>query len=54
MKEFYTLKEVAEILLLSEDSVRRKTRAGIIKSTRFGRQYRISTEEFERIKKEGI
>lgn len=47
-------KEVAEILHLNERTVRRWLNDGKIKGVRFGQEWRVSCEEVERLKKEGV
>ena len=47
----YTVREVAEILKLHYDTVRRKIKAGQIKAVKIGGTIRISEEEVERLKK---
>jgi len=44
-QEFYSLKEVAEILNLAEITVRRMVKRGIIRAHTFGRVYRISRKD---------
>jgi len=51
---FYTMQELADILRISLPTVKRMQKAGKIKLIRVGRQVRISVEEVERIKGEGI
>ena len=46
-QEFYSLKEVAEILNLAEITVRRMVKRGSIKAHTFGRVYRISREDLD-------
>lgn len=47
-------KEAAEILHLNERTVRRWLNDGRIKGVKFGQEWRVSEEELERIKKEGV
>jgi len=44
MDKFYSPKEVAEILNLSGETIRRKIKAGKIKGFRTGKQFRVSGE----------
>lgn len=51
----YTIQDVAKELQVHEDTVRRWIRAGKLKVIRLGhRTVRISEEEFNRIKREGL
>ncbi len=47
---FYTPEEVADYLKLSIQTIRSWINSGKIKAARFGRQYRITGAELERIK----
>lgn len=47
----YTTKEVAEIFKCHVETIRRKIRNGEIKVVKIGREYRISEEEVERLKR---
>lgn len=47
---FYTPEEVADHLKLSIQTIRSWIKAGKIKAARFGRQYRITGAELERVK----
>jgi len=47
-KPFYTPAEVAELLQIHVETVRRAIRDGRLKSHRFGRQHRISTTDLQR------
>ena len=44
MDKFYSPKEVAKILNLSGETIRRKIKAGKIKGFRTGKQFRVSEE----------
>ena len=51
----YTIQEVASDLQVHEETVRRWIRAGKLKVIRLGhRTVRITEEEFNRIKREGL
>lgn len=47
----YTTKEVAEILKLNIETIKRMARDGRIKAVKLGKQWRIPEEEVERLKK---
>lgn len=49
----YSLNQVAKILGYSKRTIYRMINDKRIKAVRIGKQYRISEEEVERIKKEG-
>ena len=50
MKQFYTIKEVADILLFSEQTVREWVRVGRVRAVRPGlRAWRIPSAEVERL-----
>lgn len=49
----FTLKEVAEKLRVSYLTVYKAVQDGRIKAVKIGRDYRVTEEEVERIKKEG-
>lgn len=49
-----TIKDVAKTLKLHELTVYRYVVSGKIKSVKFGNTYRITEEEVQRIRKEGI
>ena len=53
MEKQYRPKEVAVILGLSDETVRRKLRAGLIKSVKYGRSYRISETNLQRYIEKG-
>lgn len=44
---FYTVEEVAQILRVSEPTVRKLIESGELQATRVGRQYRISQEALD-------
>ena len=46
--------EVAEILRLSAETIRRGIRDGRIKAQKFGRTWRISDSELERLVQQGL
>lgn len=50
----YTLKEVAEELKLSYHMVFNMVHAGKLQAVRFGKHWRVSEVELERVKKEGL
>lgn len=50
----YTTNEVATILKIHVDTVRKKIRTGEIKATKVGRDYRITEEELNRLVKGGF
>jgi len=53
--KFYTVQQVAEILNFHPRYVSRLCKLGVIKAHKpFGKNYRISPEEYQRISKEGI
>ena len=49
-----SISEVASILNISEMTVRRKLKSSLIKGVKVGKMWRISAEEVERIKREGV
>lgn len=48
VKDTYSIKEVAEILSVHSDTVRKRIRDGSLKSIKLGKDYRISRIELER------
>lgn len=48
---YYTTKEVAEILKYNVQTIRRKINRGEIKATKINKDYRVSEEELQRILK---
>lgn len=48
-KEIYTIEEVAQILKISQTTVRRKIKTGELKSRRLGRLHRVSGTELKRL-----
>lgn len=51
-KDYYTVKEVAELLQVTDDSVWNWLKAGKIPGYRFGGRWRINKAEFETWRKE--
>ncbi len=51
-KDYYTAKEVAELLQVSEDTIWNWLKAGTIPGYRFGGRWRINKVEFEKWRKE--
>lgn len=47
-QKYYTVKEIAALLKLHEETVRRAIRQGRLESVKFGRDYRIQHESFIR------
>lgn len=47
----YTVKEVAAIFKCHVETVKRQIYAGKIKAIKFGKEWRISDEEVERLKR---
>lgn len=47
---FYTVQEVADILSLSEQTIRKLIREGRLKAVRLGRTYRIPSEALINLK----
>ena len=52
--ELYTVRECAERLRVSPQSVRAWIKAGKVKAVRHGRSYHVFADEVERIMKEGV
>lgn len=52
-RQFHTLKELAEITTRDYRTIHRATRAGKIRTIRFGGSVMIPREEFERILQHG-
>lgn len=50
----YTTKEIADIIKLNERTVRNWINDGKIKAVKLNSEWRVSDEELERIKKEGV
>ena len=50
MPKYYTVKEVAEIMKVSEKTVRNWIKWGRIKAIKIGRQWRIPAEEIDNLK----
>lgn len=53
-KSFYTTKDLVETFRINVDTAQRMCRQGRIRTTRVGRRYRISPEEWRRLLQEGI
>ena len=51
---FYTPEEIAQYLKVSVQTVRSWIKKGEIKAAKFGRQYRVTGAELERIKAEAF
>jgi excisionase family DNA binding protein len=47
MKQVFTIKEVAEVLSCSTDTIRRLVKSGEMKSAKVGSDYRISRSDLE-------
>ena len=47
MGEFLTIKEVAEVLKVSQRTVRNWIDSGTLKASRFGLQYRVKKTDFD-------
>jgi putative molybdopterin biosynthesis protein len=45
--KFYTIEEIADILRVNPAKVRQLLKSGDLKSTRIGKQYRISEEQLQ-------
>jgi excisionase family DNA binding protein len=52
-KKFYTPKEIANLLKLSERTIQRQLKSGQIKGTLIGRNWRISESQLEKLLDEG-
>lgn len=52
LKEFYTVREVAEALNVLPDTIRKWINDGKLQATKFNRSFIISKEEAERVIKE--
>jgi excisionase family DNA binding protein len=52
--QFYTIAELSRIMRVSYYSVYKMIRAGSIPAIKFGRAYRIKSEEAQRIFNEGV
>jgi excisionase family DNA binding protein len=52
--KFYTVKELAATIKVTEQSVHNWIKAGKIVSIKFGRTRRIPAEEYERVVREGV
>jgi len=50
--EFLTVQEIAEILKVNAKTVRNWIDEGDLKAAKFGRQYRIDREDFEKFVEE--
>ena len=49
LKDFYTVLEVAKLLGINAQSVRKRIKSGTIKATKLNGAYLISKEEVERV-----
>lgn len=49
MDEFFTVKEIAKVLKLKEETIRKKIRAGEIKALKSKRKFLISKKELNRV-----
>lgn len=54
LDKFYTLNEVADILRVSRRTIYRYIKMGKLKAVKVHGQWRVSSEEIKRIKKEGL
>ncbi len=52
--DFYTPRQLAQRLQVREQAITKWLRAGKIKGIRVGYDWRISSEEYERVQREGI
>ena len=50
----YTLQETADTLKVSTKAIRNWIKAGKLKATKIGREYRIQEQELKRVLDEGI
>ena len=50
----FTLYEVADLLGLHYNTIRKAVRTGKIKAVKFGSVYKVSKEELDRITKQGF
>lgn len=50
--EFYTVREFAELLKLTEKAIRANIRAGTIRAVKIGKVHRIPSTEIDRLKQE--
>lgn len=48
-KDYYSVKEIAQILGISRIAVFKKIKAGLIKAIKIGRMYAVPNEEFENL-----
>lgn len=48
MKHFWTVEELAEELMVSRETIRRRIRSGIIGAVAIGRYYRIPAEQVKK------
>lgn len=53
-EEIYTVKEIASVLKVSEETIRRHIRYGNIKAIKIGYDWRIHSDERERLLRKGI
>ena len=54
MERYYTLEEVADILKLHPQTLRRWIRQGKLPARRFGKQFRLRREDFEQVAQPGV
>lgn len=52
--KFYSLQEVADLLKVSKQSIYNWLKEGRIKAKKYGKEYRVTQEELNRLIKEGI
>lgn len=52
--KFYSLQEVADLLKVSKQSIYNWLKEGRIKAKKYGREYRVTQEELNRLIKEGV
>jgi excisionase family DNA binding protein len=53
-RETYTVREIADVLRITEESVRRHIRYGNISAIKAGKDWRIHADERERLVRKGI
>lgn len=52
--KLYSLQEVADLLRVSKQSIYNWLKEGRIKAKKYGREYRVTQEELNRLIKEGV
>lgn len=52
--KLYSLQEVADLFKVSKQSVYNWLKAGKIKAKKYGKEYRVTQEELNRLIKEGV